>query len=265
MRLTYSILFSTFLSILIIQVQAQAQTTQTYEPNTSLTYSTFLKQCQSFTKSVQEEVWVVNFWNTQKSSLDSFTGLKQVYEEFKYKPIRFISISKERNRSIWINLLSYPEIQPPWEQLMVASGSDYDFLTKAFRHNSLPAIFVVNQQGQVQRVRDTDHLRSVLIPMAKSLPDRPYRPIASKDIPEDQGQPDNDPNSSNATDEGQGSQANPGDGSQTNWVTHTVRKGETLYRLQVRYGVKVETIKSLNGLKSNSIQAGQVLKIRRRS
>lgn len=236
-----------------------AQSSQRYEPDTSLTYSTFLKQCQSFTKQVREEAWVVNFWDTSKPSLDSFTGLKEVYSEFRYNPIRFISISKSNNKSLWRNILAYPSIQPPWEQLMVGSGSDYDFLTKAFRHQSLPGIFVVNPQGQVQRVRDAAQLRTVLTPIARELPGRPYSPngfVATKDIPEpevmEEDFPDADVDSRNTT------PASP------QWLTHTVRKGETLYRLKIKYGVEVDEIKALNGLNSNSLAVGQVLKIKQR-
>ena len=251
-------LFLSFLIVLLLLGtirSATAQTSQEYKPDTSLTYSTFLKQCQSFTDRVRQEVWVVNFWDTNKPSLDSFTGLKQVYEEFRYKPIRFISISRERNRQIWINLLSRTDLQPPWEQLMVSSSSDYDFLTKAFRHSSLPGLFVVNSRGQVQRVRDSNHLRSVLAPMAQDLPDGPYDLISSKDVPGPADTPTLIDESVEPT---------PTTSQEDNWVFHTVRKGETLYRLKVRYGVAVEEIKSLNGLSNNEIKVGQVLKIKRR-
>jgi LysM repeat protein len=45
-------------------------------------------------------------------------------------------------------------------------------------------------------------------------------------------------------------------------VTHTVNAGETLYAISKLYGVSVEQLKTLNGLKDNSIKPGQVLKIK---
>lgn len=237
-----------------------AQESQSYEPDTSLTYPTFLKQCQSFTRSVQEEAWVVNFWGSDKGSLDSFTGLKEVYGEFRYKPIRFISISKAPSRSIWLARLRHRTLQPSWEQLLITSGSDYDFLTRAFKHNSLPGIFVVNPQGQVQRVRDVDHLRTVLTPIARDLPDRPYSPFASKGTPDTELVVDvTEPDVETPPEQIDNIGSPNGE-----WITHTVRKGETLYRIHVKFGVEVDQLKSINGLKNNNIIVGQVLKIKRR-
>ena len=46
-------------------------------------------------------------------------------------------------------------------------------------------------------------------------------------------------------------------------LTHTVKSGETLSKIAVRYGVSVADIKRWNGLKSDMIQIGQKLKIQR--
>ncbi len=42
---------------------------------------------------------------------------------------------------------------------------------------------------------------------------------------------------------------------------HTVKKGETLYRLSKKYGIDIPTLKSINGLSSNIISIGQVLHV----
>lgn len=47
----------------------------------------------------------------------------------------------------------------------------------------------------------------------------------------------------------------------SNAVYHTVKKGENLYRIALRYGVSQAAIKSANGLGSNSIRVGQKLLI----
>jgi N-acetylmuramoyl-L-alanine amidase len=44
-------------------------------------------------------------------------------------------------------------------------------------------------------------------------------------------------------------------------VTHKVKKGDTLFRLSRNYGVSIASIKSANGLKSDLIIIGQVLRI----
>ncbi|MEM7372528.1 MAG: LysM peptidoglycan-binding domain-containing protein [Bacteroidota bacterium] len=256
MRFTCSLLAVFLLAYL--PFSSYAQPSSGYEPDTSLRYATFLKECQSFTKSVQKEAWVVHFWGSDKSSLDSFTGLKEVYIDFRYKRIRFISISKAPSRSIWLARLRHRTLQPSWEQLLISSGSDYDFLTRAFKHNSLPGIFVVNPQGQVQRVRDVDHLRTVLTPIARDLPEGPYSSVNTKEVP-DLVVEVSDPNIET------GSQQADNIGSpQADWITHTVRKNETLWRIHVKYDIEVAELRSINGLKNNNIKVGQVLKIKRR-
>jgi rare lipoprotein A len=42
-----------------------------------------------------------------------------------------------------------------------------------------------------------------------------------------------------------------------------VQPGETLFSLYRRYGVKVDQLKAANGLKSDALKPGQVLKIKR--
>ena len=46
-------------------------------------------------------------------------------------------------------------------------------------------------------------------------------------------------------------------------VTHKVQKGDTLYSLSKKYQVSIEEIWELNGLTSNNIGVGQVLKIKK--
>ncbi len=50
---------------------------------------------------------------------------------------------------------------------------------------------------------------------------------------------------------------------QSEWVTHTVVKGETLYRISVNSSIPVDEIKRINGLVDNTIHVGQVLKLYR--
>ncbi len=43
---------------------------------------------------------------------------------------------------------------------------------------------------------------------------------------------------------------------------HIVQPGETLYRIHVKYGIPVETLRRLNGLKDNTIHVGQKIRLR---
>lgn len=53
-----------------------------------------------------------------------------------------------------------------------------------------------------------------------------------------------------------------GNDSQTeNYITYTVKRGDSLYQIANQYGVSVETIKQANNLTSNLLSIGQVLKI----
>lgn len=47
----------------------------------------------------------------------------------------------------------------------------------------------------------------------------------------------------------------------SNTVNYTVQRGDSLWEIANRYGTTVDAIKSLNGLTSNTLQIGQVLKI----
>lgn len=49
----------------------------------------------------------------------------------------------------------------------------------------------------------------------------------------------------------------------SNYTTHTVRKGETLWYISKKYGTTVANIKSLNKLKSDLIKVGQKLVVRK--
>jgi membrane-bound lytic murein transglycosylase D len=53
--------------------------------------------------------------------------------------------------------------------------------------------------------------------------------------------------------------------SKTNNVYHKVKKGESLFGIAKKYGVNHKDIKELNGLKSNNLKFGQLLKISEKS
>ena len=47
----------------------------------------------------------------------------------------------------------------------------------------------------------------------------------------------------------------------SNYIIYTVKSGDSLYKIANTYGVTVDEIKNLNGLSSNLISIGQILKI----
>ncbi|RMG67820.1 MAG: LysM peptidoglycan-binding domain-containing protein [Bacteroidetes bacterium] len=242
-------LFGTIL-LMSALLTVQPLSGQTYRPDTSLTYSAFLKQCQYFTQRQRKEVWVVNFWASWNgASLYTLPQLKALQADFRLKPVRFVSISVDKRRSYWEQRL--PQYELPWEQLFLPDESDYEFLKTAFRHNSLPAIFLVNAQGQIRRMRDVEDLRQQLTQAARTLPDEPYQPVGETVIAVNDPVEVPEPEAPRGDENGA-------------WITHKVENGETLYSLYRRYGVPVEEIRQNNGMTGNTIKVGQVLKIKPR-
>jgi len=214
--------------------------------DTSMTYSDFLNDCRNFTRNPQEAVWVVSFWASfNPESLYLIPSLIETSNRYRNKPVRFIGISTDVRRQSWEGVLGRYNI--PGEQLWLPDKDDYDFLKLAFQHKKLPAIFVVEQTGQIRRVKIED-LNALVDALCKDLPSEPY--YKNNSFAENGGRDDGSDDLSG--------------GDNAVWVTHTVRKGDTLYGIYKKYAVSVETIKQLNNLNSNKINVGQVLKIKRR-
>jgi thiol-disulfide isomerase/thioredoxin len=208
-----------------------------------IAYPEFLQECVDFKKrplAERQEVWVVHFWASWHGpSQEQISELKGIFNSYRNKPVRFVSVSVDKLVSNWRKALRQHNM--PWEQVNVVREADYDFLKRAFKHNSLPAIFVVDQDGLVRRLREINDLQSFLVAISPRLPDRPYYPQTAE--PDEPNTPD------------------PGG---EEWIYHTVEAGETLYGLYRKYGVSVAEIKALNGLEDNTISIGQKLKIRKR-
>lgn len=220
-----------------------------FSSDTTLHFPEFLRQCQEFSRQPQEEVWVVHFWASSNSaSLYTLSALKAVQLEFASRPVRFVGVGVDKSRPVWEARLI--ELGLPWEQLWLPREADYEFLRRAFKHNSLPALFLVHTDGQIQRLADPAELRSELLYVVQTLPGRP------RTAPRDPSGWEN-PVPVPAEPAPQTSPSYPG------WQTHTVQPGETLFSLYRRYGVKVDQLKAANGLKSDALKPGQVLKIKR--
>ena len=230
--------------------------------DTSLTYAQFLQQCVQFKQQAKPQIWVVNFWASWNgASLYSLEGLQVAHQAYRNKPVRFVSISVDKIRASWEKRLS--QYNMPWEHLFLPSQDQYEFLKRAFQHNSLPAIYVVDPQGLIRRMHDTAELMEFLEREVRYLPDQPLNPQPVVDpaqptdpqpqpAPRPQPQPEPDPQPEDP-------QPQP---EVAEWIAHKVKRGETLYRISRTYNVSVEQIRQWNGLRSNNIQAGQTLRIK---
>ena len=231
-----------------------------YEPDTSLNYESFLGQCMEFSDASREEVWVVNFWATWNSaSLAMLPQLKTAKLRYVNKPVRFISVSVDKSRRVWESQLNYYQL--PWENMFLPREADYTFLKRAFKHNSLPATFIVNPQGNIRRVRDMDEFYMLMDNQTRVLPNAPYNGFTSAVVPPSTNAEPSSPDTPAPT-TNEPSTSTEGLLTQDGWVVHKVTAGETLYSLYRKYGVKVDLIKTRNGMRSNTITVGQLVKIR---
>ncbi|MDX1906638.1 MAG: LysM peptidoglycan-binding domain-containing protein [Bacteroidia bacterium] len=237
--------------ILLAGTPAKAQ----YGPDTSLSYTTFLKQCQQFTQNRQDEIWVVNFWASWNGpSLTLLSGMSRLYGQYTQKPIRFVSICVDKNKGVWAQQVFRSNL--PWEHLFLPKESEYAFLKQAFKHNSLPGLFIVMPDGQIQRLQDELDLGNELEYLAATLPDKAYYSSTASTRTQFSADSDTRPSTTPAagTDAPDVSQG---------WITHTVKSGDTLYSLYRKYNIPVQEIKRQNALASDAIKVGQVLKIKR--
>lgn len=248
-------LFSFILIFLLFPLQSQTPLNQ------SLSYTEFLQQCISFKKrpaNERQEVWVFHFWASWNGpSQSQIPALNSLLQDYKGKPVRMISVSVDKLSSNWVSALRRHNMD--WEQVNVPKESDYAFLKRAFKHNSLPALFVLDPEGLVRRLPDVKDVRSFLAAVGPRLPDKPYYAFPQEEASSNDGPVfpgGNDSNDTPVTDP-----TGPASGE---WVIHTVESGDTLFSLYRKYGVAVDEIKNLNGLTDNSIQVGQKLKIKRK-
>ncbi len=222
-------------------------------PNQFITYDQFLKECIDFKKQTNiQEVWVVHFWaDFDGKSMEQIRPIKALFDRYQNKPVRFVSASIQKVHANWMKSLKRHNM--PWEQLNIPREDDLSFIKRAFRYGSLPALFVVDQQGMVRRMKDVNELQTFLQTATTRLPDRPYYKASGTSISNVGSNNSSNANTNNGND-------TPND---DGWVIHVVQPGETLFGLYRKYGVKVDEIKRLNGLTDNTIKVGQRLKIKK--
>ena len=242
-RFLLALLFISLSTFLIAQQPVAKRT---------ISYDQFLKECIDFKKQTNiQEVWVVHFWaDFHSGSMEQIQPLKALFTRYNKKPVRFVSVSVQKQQNSWQRALQ--KLNMPWEQANIPREDDLSFIKRAFRHNSLPALFVVDQQGMVRRMKDVNELQTFLQTATTRLPDQPYYKGTSIS---DVGGNTTNPNTGNSTST---PSSNP-DG----WIIHVVQPGETLFGLYRKYNVKVADIKAQNGLTSNTIKVGQKLKIKK--
>jgi hypothetical protein len=235
---------------------------QTFQPDTSLSYARFLVQARDFSQNPQDQLWVVHFWASwDGGSLATLPRLRKLFEGHLDKPVRYVGVSSDYNRSAWVSAIK--RYQLPWEQLRLENSEDYEFLKTAFPHNSLPGLFVVDRQARIQRLRNIEELNNYLATETRALPNQPfYQANPSSPGGSFSSQEANEDAEYNTYFDEPDSQTTGEGDVEDGWLIHRVKKGDTLYGLQRQYDVPVSTLKNNNRLTNNTIKIGQVLRIR---
>lgn len=222
---------------------SQAIVAQKILADTTLNYSRFMKELDSFKlKDKIEEVWVVEFWSSSNSrSMNEVEAIKKIAAKYKGKPVRFVYIATDKNRKGWLTQLS--DRKMTGEHFIVSDTSSIGKLKRGFKHNSIPAMFTIDRTAQVRRMKNVDELEAVVSAEAKTLPDHPYgwTPPPVKETPPP-------PPTEEELLRG--------------WVFHVVKKGETLFSVARHYGMSITGLQTINGISTNEVYIGQKIKIR---
>lgn len=253
-------LFKTFALLAIFSGSVQLFA-QDYSPDVSLTYPVFLDQCINFKDQPQKQAWVVFFWASWNSkSLYEISTLQSLHQTYQGKPVRFVSVSVDKIRSKWEKVLKSSSTRMPWEHLLIEREDDLNFLKRAFPHKSMPGMFVVKPDGMIHQAINSNELTDLLQEATSSLPNKPLQASNTSSAPSGSSSA---PASVPIADNSSNPATSVPPASSSSWATHTVKSGETLFSLYRKYQVPVSEIKRVNGLTSNNIRIGQVLKIKR--
>lgn len=147
MKAIYTAIFLLILSLGSSQFALKAQS---FQPDLSMTMEEF----ESKALAQKEEIWVVDFWASWcRPCIMSIPHLKEVEEQFKGRPVRFISISWDEEERNWMNAQMH--LKMPWQQILIPDiKADHPFIDKHFPHSGIPSMFIIQTDGKVKKVAD---------------------------------------------------------------------------------------------------------------
>lgn len=212
--------------------------------DTTLTYSQFMQEAAEFKNREKiEEIWVMEFWASFNGrSLSENEQVTKLASKYKNKPIRFVYISADRGRKGWLTQMA--DRKMTGEHFICGDTARYNALKRVFRHNSIPALFIIDKTGMVRRMKNVQELEMALAEESKALPDHPYgwTPPPVKETPPP-------PPTEEELLKG--------------WVYHVVKKGESLYSIAKRYNMSITGLQTVNNMENTTeIYIGQKIKIR---
>lgn len=110
----------------------------------------------------KNEIWICYFWATTcLHCVQSHDALEKLDGEFKNRHIRLISLSLDRNKSVWEKFIN--KHPASWEQTY-ASDTPFDRKFRKYFGNitTLPQLFIIKRDGTSYRVKLLSQLKGEL-------------------------------------------------------------------------------------------------------
>lgn len=100
-----------------------------------------------FVKPKKGNYILINFWATWcLPCVREIPDLMDAYKKYRYKGLEIINISLDKDRDKWLEYLEHKKMK--WPQLIDGSVSSLS-VAKAYKVNSIPSNFLINEQGNI--------------------------------------------------------------------------------------------------------------------